>query len=438
MSGTKAFAVSAGISPSVTLGFAATGAAVLGGVAALAIGAGAAIYLTGKSLQAYQERKRKEKEAAIEREKAIQQRIAQIKSMSFSNTGKTQVTVKPPKTVKPVPQNQPTGTTSKVITPVEEAKIKDDLRKINQLRSQIPKIKSEYQALIDKQLLDSATVQQTIQNTEQALNANHLEAAEAYLQALDDARIQVIQNLKQQWQPQISYLQERLEALKVRLPQAINQQLQTNIDKYSSNWQSLNDDIINNLHQQISTFEAQTAEIQEAANNLVNSWIQAGYEAHILGIDNGDLVIEVETHEGVNTQMRIQFNGQQINLFGPPEESSSCAARTIEAMRLFQEQGYQLEWTHLDNEPVAEEWRYLYTPISQDTEVVEELNIDEIEEDYEDDKLEHEVYEDEELEDKIYEDNDYDEDVEDEEMEDEDDVYYNPQSSQGRQMEQES
>ncbi|NJM73006.1 MAG: hypothetical protein HC862_24260 [Scytonema sp. RU_4_4] len=48
-------------------------------------------------------------------------------------------------------------------------------------------------------------------------------------------------------------------------------------------------------------------------------------------------------------------------MFGPPEETESCAERTVEALQIFQEQGYQLEWTGWDGEEVPEEWRHLYS-----------------------------------------------------------------------------
>ncbi|MEW6497690.1 MAG: hypothetical protein AB1589_35080, partial [Cyanobacteriota bacterium] len=241
--------------------------------------------------------------------------------------------------------------------------LKDEL---DELRSRLPKIRSEYQVLIDQQLLDEGTVQQAIQRTEQALNANNLASAEAHLQALDNARIQVIQQLRSQLSAQIEYLQERLDALRDRIPQAADQELQASIDHFSANWQQLFNADIEALHQKISAFETQAEQFQEAAKNLVNSWLQVGYVARVLGTDDGDVVVEVETHEGTNTQMRVQFYGQQIDLEGPPEETNSCAARTIEAMQLFQEQGYQLEWTSLDGQPIPEEWRQLYSSAPQE------------------------------------------------------------------------
>ena len=57
--------------------------------------------------------------------------------------------------------------------------------------------------------------------------------------------------------------------------------------------------------------------------------------------------------------MRIQFDGQQIDLAGPHDEEgdSSCSSRTFDVIELFQQQGYQVEWTAWNGEPVDKEWR---------------------------------------------------------------------------------
>jgi exonuclease VII large subunit len=242
---------------------------------------------------------------------------------------------------------------------------------VEELKSRLPKVHSEYQALVDQQLLDPQTVQQALQRTEQALNANNLADAQAHLQALDDARIQVMEQLESQWTAQIQYVQERLNALKDCLPQAVSQDLQASINQAHTNWRQLSNADLEALHQKISEFEAQADRIQEAAENLVKAWTEVGYVARILpGTSNGDVMIEVETHEGANTQMRVQFDGQQIELEGPPEERESCARRPQEVMQIFQEQGYQLEWTRLDDQPVTEELlqSYLGTPQEESNE----------------------------------------------------------------------
>jgi exonuclease VII large subunit len=244
------------------------------------------------------------------------------------------------------------------------------------LNSRVPNIRTEYQALIDQQLLDSSTVHQALEKTQQALNSNNLAQSQGYLQALDDARIQVMKGLQEQWLPQIEYIEQRLARLRSRIPQALIQELQTNIDGAKNNWQQLTQADLDALHQRISTFENQADSIQQAAEKLAESYRQVGYAAYLGGIDNGDAVVQVETHEGVNTQIRLNFYGDRVNLVGPPEESNSCAARTVEALRRFREQGYQLEWTEWDGEPVAEDLRHLYSVASPISESQGEIEAD--------------------------------------------------------------
>jgi len=342
MSGVKTYAITAGAAPARAETALAAGAAVLG-VAAVGI---AVVALAGSALKAYQERIEREKEAARQQEIEIKRKIAEIRRSS-STSGQPRVTVNLPKNIS------------------RSAPAADAARKVNGLKSQLPKIRKEYQTLVEQQLLDEETVRQALEQTTQALNENNLAAAEAHLQALDDARIQVIQQSRQEWNAQVNYLHQRFSQVSVVLPSTLRENLLARIEKFKT--ENFSEEELNQLHSEISELTAQAGRIEEAAHNLVNSWQTVGYAAAILGRDDGDMVIEVETHEGVNTQMRIQFNGQEINLFGPPEETHSCASRTVEAMRLFQQQGYQLEWTHLDNQPVPQEWRYLYATVPQET-----------------------------------------------------------------------
>jgi len=60
--------------------------------------------------------------------------------------------------------------------------------------------------LIDRQLLDTASVQEAIQNAEIALQNNNLTDDQTYLQTLDDARIQVIQQFKTEWTKQFEQI----------------------------------------------------------------------------------------------------------------------------------------------------------------------------------------------------------------------------------------
>ncbi|MEH1798985.1 MAG: hypothetical protein V7L13_07405 [Nostoc sp.] len=339
MSGSKAFTVMAGVA-----GVPAEG--VLAGLAGVAVAATSVASMTGRAFEAYQERMRREREAARQREQAIQQKIAQIRAGTSSSSGPARIPVELPDT----------GTSQ-----INPAVASDVHRRVQALRSRLPNIRAEYQTLIEQQLLNAQNVQQALQRTEEALNGNDLTAAQTYLQALDDARIQVIQKARAQWTSQIEYLQERLEELQTRLPQAIHQQMQTRIDEVSNNWQQLSEADIETLHQLINEVATQADQIQEVAANLAASWSQAGYVARVVQIDDGDVVIEIETHEGANTQMRVQFYGQQIELEGPRDQEGvgSCAERTMAVMRLFQEQGYQLEWNKWNGEAVPEEMRSL-------------------------------------------------------------------------------
>ncbi|HCA94041.1 MAG TPA: hypothetical protein DEP38_05040 [Cyanobacteria bacterium UBA9226] len=349
----------------------ATGAVVVAGATVAKMGV--------KAVQAYQERVRREKEAAEKRELELQQRIAEIRARVRSNYSQGKIAVKLPDTVtnytKVKSSFDVVGTAGKLANPEKVAVEKDAQRRIQEQKSRLPKIRLEYQALIEQQLLDEETVNQAIERTEQALNGHNLGEAEANLRALDDARIQVMQQFKVQWFAQIQYLQERLDGLRDRFPATVIHELQIKIDQVRNNLPELSDTDLQAIHQQISEFEAQAERVQEAAENLVNSWTEVGYIASLMGIDNGDAVIEVETHEGANTQMRVEFSGQQINLFGPPEESSSCAERTKEALQIFQEQGYYMEWETWDGEPVPDDWRQLYSVVSSQVDLAEDESV---------------------------------------------------------------
>lgn len=356
MSGSKVIAVT-GISQAATVAGSgistaiALGAATALGLTALVVAAGVTVALTEKAIKAYEERQRQQREAAEKREREIQQRIADIRAQirSRGSQAKVRVTL-PPESPGPV-----SGESAKT------GEQKDNQRQIREWNSRLPNIEAEYQALIAQELLDRSTVNQALEKTKQALNSNNLAQAQGYLQALDDARIQVLNGLREQWVAQIEYVEQRLAGLRSRIPQPIAQELQIDIDWAKNNWQQLTQDYLDTLHQRISVFESQADSVQKAAEKMVETQHQVGYTAYLRGLDNGDAVVEVETPEGVNTQIRFDFYGQQIVLEGPPEESSSCAVRTVEAMRLFQEQGYHLEWTKWDGKTVPDDLRYLYS-----------------------------------------------------------------------------
>lgn len=292
------------------------------------------------------ERIRQQRESAEQRERAIQQRIAQLRTGIYANSAQIPVELL---AIDPVEVTANNGLAAQT----------DIQRRIEGLKERIPAIELEYQALIAQNILDESTLRTALQKTRQELAAENLERAEAHLQALDNLRIEITRKLQSRWLEQLPYLQERLDALSDRLPRVVTLELQADLQNVREK-ESLTDVDIETLHGRISEWEAQTERVREIADNLVASWQKAGYEdARVIGIDDGDVVIEVETHEGVNSQMRVQFDSQQLDLFGPPEETSSCATRTRIALQLFQQQGYRLEWTTLDGQPVPEEWRQL-------------------------------------------------------------------------------
>ena len=278
MSGTKVIAVSgiaqasagAGTTAGLSVAAIATGAATLLGLTALVAAAGVVVGLTGQAMQAYQDRVRQQREAAERKEREIQQRIADIRAQIRSRGSQAKVTVKLP----PETQFQSTVSTESATT----AEQRDKQRKINELNSRLANIKTEYQVLIDQQLLDRSTVDQALEKTQKALN-NNLAQAQGYLQALDDARIQAMKGLQEQLLPQIEYIEQRLAGLRSRIPQALVQELQTNINGAKNNWQQLTQAELDALHQRISTFESQADSIQQAAEKLAESYRQEGYAA---------------------------------------------------------------------------------------------------------------------------------------------------------------
>jgi hypothetical protein len=336
MSGRKQFSVSAGISPVST------------NTAASDIGAAlnAVMSIPARAIQAYQDRLRREREAAQQREAEIQQRITEIRSQSRAAT--PSIRVESPST------SERTRVT--VDTTV------DIRRQVDRLRSQLPAIRSEYQPFIDQQLLDAQTVQQALQQAEQALVNQNISEAQVQLQSLDDARILVSRQVQQQLQVQVAYLQERLDGLSDRLPQAQFQSLQSQIQHLREQEQIPADTDLMTIHAQVSEAESQADRVREAAENMISAWQGTGFMAQIAEVQDGDIVIHADTHEGANTEIRIQFDGQQIALNGPSEESFSCAMRTQEAMQIFRDQGYQIAWESVDDEPVPEEWRSLSIP----------------------------------------------------------------------------
>lgn len=355
MSGIKTYSVS-GTSPNAA---SATGAlvatAVTGGVAIVAGAAVLAVMATAQAAQAYMERKERERQAIIDRETEIQRKIATLRAQSQSR--RKPIVVQSPVQTEQTPKSQ-TEFSSPIISPSDS----DRQQQVRGLVAQLPKIKTDYEKLIEQGYLDAASFQSHWVQIEGASQRKDLGALRSSLGALDNARIQVLESLQQQWADQFQYLEERLNVLSDRLPQAIVSQFQENINNLKRNTQAITEDTLFDLHQQITEAEAQSDRALTAAQDLMAAWQAAGYTVHMLpGTDDGDVEIEIATHEGASTRMRVQYYGQQLDFFGPSEESASCAARTQEALRLFQEQGYQLEWSSWDGQPVPEEWRYIYS-----------------------------------------------------------------------------
>ncbi|MBO3460177.1 hypothetical protein G7B40_000340 [Aetokthonos hydrillicola Thurmond2011] len=358
MSGTKTYSVS-GITPlaaqAVAAGVAVAGFVVASGVMAT----GAAVVMAAKSVQAYQERLRREREKAIQQEEEIQRQIAEARRSYPRN----KTIVKLPET-----RSQPIFTNVPVNNDAE-FNSRDLQIKIREQKSRLPRIREEYQRLIEQELLDELTVLQALRNVEQTLDSGNVAAAEVHLQALDDARIEAFEQLRSQLQSEAEYAQARLDAIEDHLPKELFQDLETEIERIRRSDRPFTDPELLAIHQQITAAELQANRVWDAAENLVKAWQSRAvdYKSQIIGIDDGDVIVEIETHENqdtgekVNTVMRVQFDGQQIDLFGPREETTDCAARTGKALQIFQEQGYYLEWDSLDEQPVPEEYKQVYS-----------------------------------------------------------------------------
>ena len=339
---------------------AVAGVAVAGTVVAAGVMAtGTAVVMAAKAVQAYQERVRLETEKALQQEEEIQRQIAEARR---SYPQKKTIVKLPQTNSQRIVENLPVNNDAKF-------QERDIQIKIREQKSRLPRIREEYQSLIEQELLDESTVLQAMQTVEQALDSGNLAVAEANLQALDNARIEAFTKERSQLQSQAEYAQTRLDAIRERLPAAIIQELETEIEQIRRSSSPFSDPDLLAIHQQITAAELQTDRVWEAAENLVKAWQNptVDYIAEIIGIDDGDVVVKIETHENpetgekVNTVMRVQFDGQQIDLFGPHEETANCSARTGQALQIFQEQGYYLEWDSLDGQSVTEEYRQVYS-----------------------------------------------------------------------------
>jgi hypothetical protein len=355
MSGVKTFPIMAGAAPVVGATLIAAGGAVLA-TGAVVAGGMAVATLTTRAVQSHQERARREQKAAQAAEQKVQQKIAEVRS------AQTMVTLASGSSSTPV-SNAPNQRTLDTAIARRQAVIAQDTqRSIQNQKQHLHHIKAEYQNLIEHQLLDAKIVEQALLETERALDKNQLAVAQTRLQALDEARIQAIHLLKTQWLDQVDYLQSRLDEIRLRLPTGIVEHLSSQIQQARLNWRTLTHSLLETIHQQITEVHLQADRIQEAATHLLRAWTEVGYTAQMVGIEQGDAVIEVDTEAG-KTQMRIQFDGQQLNFSAPSEETLSCAARTREALQRFQEQGYYLEWDTLDGEAVPQEWRKIYSAL---------------------------------------------------------------------------
>jgi len=357
MSGVKTYAVTAGASQAPSSSAVAAGGlvatAVTGGVAIVAGATVFAVMATANAAKAYMDRKERERQAILDREAEIQRKIAFFREQSRSRT--QTIAIQPLDPVKTIPHTAKTASQSNVID-------QDQQRQLRELQAQLPRIKADYQNLIDQGYLESQSFRKGWENIEQSASAGNLAALRSGLKTLDDARIQVMQAIQQQWEPQLDYAQERLGNLQSRLPQAVYARLQQQVTGFRQSSIHLTEQNFLDFHQQITDVELQADRALNAAEDLARAWEQAGYAVKMLpGTDDGDVEIEIQTHEGASTRMRVQYDGQQLDFFGLEEESTSCAAKTQEALRLFQEQGYRVEWSSWDGQPVPEEWRYVYS-----------------------------------------------------------------------------
>lgn len=355
MSGTKTYTVS--------------GIATQNLVSSVVTATGKAVVMATKAVQAYEERIRKEREKALQQEEEIQRQITEARRSYPRN----KTVVKLPQTATiPKSTNVPANNDA-------DFKTRDLQIKIQEQKSRLPRIQAEYQSLIERELLDESTVLQAIRTVDLALDKGDLAAAQTHLQALDNARIEAFGQLRSQLQSEAEYAQTRLDQIREYLPRAIIQEIETEIEQIHKSDRPLNEPDLLAIHQRITAAELQTEKIWEAAENLVQAWQNPAvdYTAEIIGVDDGDVVVKIATHqnsqtgEKVNTVMRVQFNGQQIDLFGPHEETANCAARTGQALKIFQEQGYYLEWDSLDGQPVPEEYRQVYSAQEVTTQEVE-------------------------------------------------------------------
>jgi len=345
MSGAKEFSA-VGLVPAALIG--AAGVAALAGLAAAGVGVGA--------YRAYQfiEKSIKQSELkAKQRQKEIEDKIAEVKKTIRSSSPKIVVDLPDEVAINAV--QQPTA---------EDFQELQKKQEIELLKGRMLNIKTQYQSLVDRGFMDDDSTFKALKNVSEALDTGDLKAAKAHIQALDDARIKSIQQQEVVLEKEADLLQQRLDSFRSILPVSVVGRLQTQIDR-------LQPSLVESTHEELTRYQLQAEAIAEAGEKMVTSWQEVGYEARALGIDEDALVVEVETHEGANTQVRIPFSGETIQLEGPPEEEGSCASRTIEALQTFAKQGYYLEFDKWDGQPVPDELRYL--GLDNEELVVEEL-----------------------------------------------------------------
>jgi hypothetical protein len=342
MSGVKEFNIAASIGAPVILSVTAATVAVTATVSAGAV----AVNMATSAVRAYQERKRKEREAIIEREAALQRKIADLRKSIYNSPSRRTVVAAPSNNL---PVNEPIAANL------------DAQTKLRDLRSRLPSIQAEYHNLVESGWLDSSSVDRAFDTVRQALDAENIDGVQSTLRSLDDARITAWREKIARERLIVDYARERLDSLKSQLPEQLATEIATEILQIEQQGIPTDDPDLLQLHQRLSDLQTQIEAVAAAGDRLLEAWQQVGYRAKFSTIDNGDLVFEVETHEGVNTEMRIGFDGEQLTLNGPAEESSSCAARTHEVLQIFQKQGYYLEWNKMDGEIVPEEWRRYYS-----------------------------------------------------------------------------
>ncbi len=326
------------------LAFTVVGASPIVVGAAVVASSVIAAKMTATAFQAYQNRQKQEEKFQQKRNESVEQKVNRLKQERLQKLQPNGIKVD-------------LSLSEKDISKKNKIANQDIAKQLQTIKSRLPQIKAEYQMLVEQKVLEQQTVQQALQKVSDAINQSNLQQAQQYLQRLDDTRITAIQQLNEQWSGQIDYLQKRLNQLSDRIPQSTLAELQQNIQWFAENPQAVSEKDIQTLHQTINSFEDQAWRIQTAANDLIESWKEVGYQSKISDIDNGTIAIEADTHEEGKTTMVIEFEQGQIYASTPHGNENPFTPLLREVIQQFEEKGYALDWTSLEGQSVPEKWR---------------------------------------------------------------------------------